>query len=437
MSGIFQRLRFVDAFKRRAVWGGCLTAVIVLSVQALTGGVSWSLLGAVLSGVALCLALPTQRDPRPSATEPSSQKTLDERDRFVVAEALLATMADPVILVGSARTVIKANDAARRLFPALKDTLPLAFGLRNPDVLAAIEHAQRSGVKTTVPYVQRVPDERHFEILIGPLTASEGHPGLDSSVVLLFRDLTSVHQLEKMRVDFVANASHELRTPLTSLVGFIDTLQTTAKDDAIARDRFLSIMREQAQRMARLIDSLLSLSRIEMRLHSSPSGLVDLRDIVRQAIETLTPLATDRGVELAYDPPATPFRTKGDREELRRVAENLIENAIKYGDSGKRVDVALSRAEPPSDTSGPAKLLLTVTDYGPGIDPKDLPRLTERFYRSESPATQGKTGAGLGLAITKHILARHKGQLRIDSEPGKGARFIVSLEEAPLEQIKL
>ena len=420
--------RISGALKRSTVLGGCLLAILMLTVQIATGGFSWSLLAAAVVGIALCCLIPVRMDFRSFKTRMPPQEFKEGRDHFVVAEALLAAIQDPIILVGTKRTVVKTNDAARRLFPALKDTLPLSFGLRNPDVLAAIEQVQRTGAKTSISYVQRVPDERHFEILIGPLAAPDGHPELESSVVLLFRDLTSTHQLEKMRVDFVANASHEMRTPLTSLVGFIDTLQTTAKDDAGTRERFLAIMREQAQRMSRLIDSLLSLSRIEMRLHNPPRATVELNDIIRQSIETLTPFATERGVDLVYDPPTLPFKTIGDPEELRRVVENLIENAIKYGDSGKRVDIALRRDNPP-ETSGPNRLLLTVTDYGPGIDQQDLPRLTERFYRSNSAATHGKTGAGLGLAIAKHILARHKGSLRIASEPGKGATFTVSLED--------
>jgi two-component system, OmpR family, phosphate regulon sensor histidine kinase PhoR len=231
-----------------------------------------------------------------------------------------------------------------------------------------------------------------------------------------------------MRADFVANASHELRTPLASLLGFVETLQGPARNDAAARDQFLSVMRAQAKRMARLIDDLLSLSRIERNAHIRPDATVDLGSVVGHVTEALAPLARERGVELALERPPGPFDVAGDRDELIRVFENLVENAIKYGSSGGRVEVILA-ASPKG--SGRSDVAVTVRDHGPGIAAEHLPRLTERFYRVDVTQSRDKGGTGLGLAIVKHILARHRGRLTIESTPGEGASFTVRIERIP------
>ncbi len=209
----------------------------------------------------------------------------------------------------------------------------------------------------------------------------------------------------------------------------IETLQGPARDDARARERFLEIMRGQAQRMRRLIDDLLSLSRIEMRAHVQPTQTVDLSALVRHMIETLSSLAQDRGVAIQAKLPEQPVHVLGDRDELLRVLENLIENAVKYGESGGRVDVDLVRVEASHGRQLP-HVAVQVRDYGPGIAPEHLPRLTERFYRVDVAQSREKGGTGLGLAIVKHIVNRHRGYLDIKSEPGQGARFTVTLPEA-------
>jgi two-component system, OmpR family, phosphate regulon sensor histidine kinase PhoR len=225
-----------------------------------------------------------------------------------------------------------------------------------------------------------------------------------------------------MRADFVANASHELRTPLASLIGFIETLQGPARDDAAARERFLGIMRGQARRMARLIDDLLSLSRIELKEHLAPREPVALAPVLLQVIEAHGPLAAEAGVALALDGGAS-LTVPGDRDELVRVVENLVENAVKYGGSGGRVEVGLA-AE-----GGFAEI--RVRDHGPGIAPEHLPRLTERFYRVDVTESRQKGGTGLGLAIVKHILNRHGGRLAVESAPGRGATFRALLPLGP------
>jgi two-component system phosphate regulon sensor histidine kinase PhoR len=227
-----------------------------------------------------------------------------------------------------------------------------------------------------------------------------------------------------MRADFVANASHELRTPLAALTGFIETMQGSARDDASARERFLGIMREQAWRMARLIDDLLSLSRIELRAHMRPDTPVDLVPIVGQVVDGLQMLARDRDVKVDVAGPPGPLQVLGDRDELLRLFENLIENGLKYGASGKRLDITLSRTEV---QDGKHEAGVSVRDYGPGISVEHLPRLTERFYRVDVGESRAQGGTGLGLALVKHILNRHHGRLSIESKLGEGATFIARL----------
>ena len=236
-----------------------------------------------------------------------------------------------------------------------------------------------------------------------------------------------------MRADFVANASHELRTPLAALSGFIDTLQGPARDDPAARARFLPIMQAQADRMARLIDDLLSLSRIELNVHVRPDAQVDLTAIVRQVADSLQTLARDRRVEVATAAPAGPLLVLGDRDELIRVFENLVENALKYAASGKRVDIELSQRP---GAGGKQEARVAVRDYGPGIAPEHLPRLTERFYRVDVAESRAQGGTGLGLALVKHILNRHGGRLTIESVPGQGAIFTTYLPLAPAAPIE-
>jgi two-component system, OmpR family, phosphate regulon sensor histidine kinase PhoR len=342
--------------------------------------------------------------------------------RLLTVQALLANVPDPIILVGSDGLVREANAAARALLPTLRPGQPLSYGLRTPDILDAV--AAPSADPVHVEYRTRMPAERIFDVQITALPPRGEKDARGPEVMLFFRDLTQARRLERMRVDFVANASHELRTPLASLIGFIETLQRPAREDPAAQERFLEIMHAQAWRMSRLIDDLLSLSRIELREHLAPNTPVDLRPLVAQMADTLTPLARDRRVEIVFTGGDGPAIVLGEADELLRVVENLVENAVKYGESGGRVDITLARHD--------GEVELAVRDYGAGIAPEHLPRLTERFYRVDVAESRDKGGTGLGLAIVKHIVNRHRGRLAIESEPGQGAMFTVAIPAAPV-----
>jgi two-component system phosphate regulon sensor histidine kinase PhoR len=336
--------------------------------------------------------------------------------RLAAAQALLANIPDPLIVVGADGLVREANAAARDLLPTLRIARPLSYGLRTPEILTALSSLS-PGETIHVEHRSGPPAQRLFDVQVTALPATGGVQRPD--IMLLFRDFTAARRLEQMRADFVANVSHEMRTPLASLVGFIETLQGPARDDAQARDRFLAIMREQAWRMTRLVDNLLSLSRTELREHLPPDTPVEIRALVTQMVEMLSPRARDRQVEIKVQMPTDPVSVMGDRDELLRLVENLVENAVKYGGSGGRVDVQLGTRSDRAE--------LSVRDYGPGIAPEHLPRLTERFYRIDVAESRDKGGTGLGLAIVKHIVNRHRGELSIESEPGQGALFRVSL----------
>jgi two-component system phosphate regulon sensor histidine kinase PhoR len=251
--------------------------------------------------------------------------------------------------------------------------------------------------------------------------SSVGH-GTDL-YVLVFKDQSEARRIDRMRADFIANASHELRTPLASIAGFIETLRGPARNDPAAREQFLQIMQNQTGRMARLIDDLLSLSRLEMKPYLKPGTEVDLRQTIESVIDSLGPMARDNGVVIERAFAAGPLNVPGDRDELFQVFENLLENACKYGQSGGRVVVSMARG---NDKPEPG-IDVTIRDFGPGIPEEHIPRITERFYRVDVETSRTQKGTGLGLSIVKHILTRHNARLSIKSEVGKGAAFSVHL----------
>jgi len=338
-------------------------------------------------------------------------ETIDADSALVAS--LIEAMPEPVLVASESVRLIAANEPARALFPQLRLQAPLTSSLRAVDLHDAIASVLSSDQPENVSWLDRVPVERLFQIHVAAFRA-----GAARFVALTLHDATESRRLEQMRVDFVANASHELRTPLASLLGFIETLQGPARADPEARSRFLAIMLEQARRMARLVDDLLSLSRIEQTLHLRPRAAVDLATLARHVRDALTPLALDNRIQLELE--AEPAMVRGDRDELVRVAENLIENAIKYsapepGEAARKVWISVSSR----DSYG----VLAVRDEGPGIAPENIPRLTERFYRVDVGQSRAKGGTGLGLALVKHVLARHRGRLRVQSKLGAGATF--------------
>jgi two-component system, OmpR family, phosphate regulon sensor histidine kinase PhoR len=334
-------------------------------------------------------------------------------------ESVISGLPDAVIALDRDCRIVAWNAAAQKVSLPLVRGVPLSLSLRNPDVIEAVRRAARSGRAERVEFYERTPADRWTEAHVAPIALPDMSGDERELVVLTLHDLTPLHRVEEIRSDFIANASHELRTPLASLSGFIETLQGSARNDIKAQERFLGIMHEQATRMARLIDDLLSLSRVELKEHVAPEQRINITNVVRQVMNSLLPIAQERGVQIKPDIPTEPIEVLGDNDELIRVFENLIDNAIKYGASGKRVDVTIAKVE--------EEAVVTVRDYGPGIAREHLPRLTERFYRGDVKESRAMGGTGLGLALVKHIVNRHCGTLVIDSKPGEGAYFTVGL----------
>lgn len=347
-----------------------------------------------------------------------------EHPQARLIDSLIGGLPSAAIVLDADGGVIAFNEAARALAPALRQGEPALISLRMPELVDAVRRASKSREPQRVEFFERVPLDRWFEAFVMPVTLAGVADWRADILLMTFNDLSPLRRVEEMRADFVANASHELRTPLAALLGFIETLQGPAKNDPVAREKFLAIMQGQATRMARLIDDLLSLSRIELNAHLQPNTPVDLAPIVRQVADGLQTLARDRDVALKLDTPQTPLVVLGDRDELIRALENLVENALKYGEAGKRVDITLSRAQ---TRGGTPEARIAVRDYGPGIAPEHLPRLTERFYRVDVADSRAQGGTGLGLALVKHVLNRHGGRLSIESTLGQGANFMLHL----------
>src|SRR5580692_9734900 len=331
-------------------------AALVFAALALAGALpySYALAGFAIVAVAAVFASRAGEDGERRGLPVAISERGDDLLRAVVAG-----LPDPVVALDRDGRVLALNERAHALAPALRQGEPVAFALRMPELIEAIGRAAAEGEEQRVVYFERVPLDRWFETIVMPV--KRGPNAIKPDLVLMtFHDLTPLRRVEEMRADFVANASHELRTPLAALSGFIETLQGSARDDAKARERFLAIMREQAWRMARLIDDLLSLSRIELNAHRRPDTPVDLVPIVRQVVDSLETLARDRGVAVNVEA-ANALIVLGDRDELVRIFENLVENALKYGAPGKRVDIRLgagisAEKEPEAQVS--------VRDYG-------------------------------------------------------------------------
>lgn len=331
------------------------------------------------------------------------------------SEAIIEQLPDPLIALDEARAAGRANAAARAAFGA---DVPAV--LRHPLLREAIDRAWRERAAQSADLLLPVPVAREVHATVIPF-ARRLPDGTQALVVL--SDRTRERAVEQMRADFVANASHELRTPLASLMGFVETLRGPAADDPPAQQRFLAIMAEQAARMSRLIDDLLSLSRIELSEHVPPVERIDLGAVAGRVLASFEVRLAERRQRLAVEiAPGLPA-VAADADQMAQVLTNLVDNAMKYGREGGTVSVSLQAA-----ANG---VVLSVRDDGPGIARVHLPRLTERFYRVDAGRSRGAGGTGLGLAIVKHIVNRHRGRLLIESEEGQGTMFSVFLAASP------
>jgi two-component system, OmpR family, phosphate regulon sensor histidine kinase PhoR len=367
--------------------------------------------------------------------------------RPAALEAILEALPNPLMVIVAGRTedssgarVVFANAAAQAALDVRPDGSRLVNALRIPEVWEIVDEALVGRAPGETTYESGSAQDRYWRAFTRPLP-----DGADGSrlALLIIRDDTDARRNERMRSDFLANASHELRTPLASLAGFIETLRGHARNDEAARDRFLGIMADQADRMSRLVADLLSLSRIELNEHILPEGQVDLAMAAMDVIDALAPQAKMAGVALEHTlPPRGSATVVGDRDQILQVIQNLVDNGLKYAGPGGQVrievtpDLTESQALTPRGSDSARLSLLNpdrargryavvrVEDTGPGIAREHLPRLTERFYRVEGQKSGERLGTGLGLAIVKHITKRHRGGLAVESMVGRGTAFL-------------
>jgi len=317
-------------------------------------------------------------------------------------------------LVAAGGRVVAANAAARSLLGAE------IAGSRVEEIIAhpaALEMLERPGDGSEEVELTGVgKSRRHWLLRIAPLA--------DGTQLIRFIDRSEARAAEQMRVDFVANASHELRTPLSTLIGYTETLREQGDEiDPQTRERFLSVVHDEARRMQRVVEDLISLSRIEAEKFTEPTEDVDLPPLIDQAIEGARRLADEDGSELIRNVDAGLPHIAADRGQILQLLDNLVTNALRYGEPGTPVTVSAHRDG--------AMIHLSVADHGEGIPSEHIARVTERFYRVDTSRSRSLGGTGLGLSIVKHIVERHRGRLRIDSKRGEGTTVHVLFPVAP------
>lgn len=343
---------------------------------------------------------------------------------------ILEALADPIVIVDARREIVAANSAASAIFSGQLVGRNIALSIRHPDVLESLEAVLDTAATREAEVT--LPGAVATTYLVRAASVRLSDAPDQASALIAFHDLTAARQAEHMRADFVANVSHELRSPLTSLLGFIETLRGPARDDTAARERFLEVMDGEAKRMARLIDELLSLSRVESEEHLPPQGQVDVRTMLREIARSFDMRAAERDMKIAVDCPQDLPPVLGERDEVTLVFRNLVENALNYGRAGTPVTITAGTVARVPGSGNPG-IRISVQDRGEGISPEHIPRLTERFYRVDRGRSRSMGGSGLGLAIVKHIVNRHRGRLTIESKLGEGSVFTVVLPSVTQE----
>ena len=359
-----------------------------------------------------------------------AQKTDILEAQTISDTAVLDSLPDPIIVIDRAGNILGANLSARTSFGKNITNKNIDKLFRSNNFINAVSKVLNKESKSeNLIFYTDPPESQKLYAHIKQLPwLSKGK----AVAVISIYDMTKSMKIEKMQSDFVANASHELRTPLSIISGFIETLQTSAKDDADARDKFLKIMAEQAEYMSSLIENLLSLSRIELNQDQQPTDKVEVLDIAEEVAKALSIKANEREMKIRIFSDDNLPPVIGDKAQIKQVIQNLADNAVKYGISGTDVTIRLKNAEkiPASKSlkvSKGAAVAISVNNKGPKIEPEQLARLTERFYRMQEHKDLNIKGTGLGLAIAKHIIIRHRGNLTVNSNGYNGTTFTIYL----------
>ena len=403
--------------------------LLVAAAMAASYGAALTAILLLVTATVIFLGYAARYAPEPSVNKPLNSTAFDHADPLSRALLGVDALGDPAVLVGGDLRVIAANAAARALFGERIVADDLRLVLRHPAVLDAVRVAPQADAPVEREVAGLGVNNGAFRVRVAQL----GPDGPGTRLLVTFVDITQTRLTERMRVDFIANASHELRTPVTTLLGFIETLQGPAAEDEPARHRFLEIMHREAARMSRLIDDLLSLSRIELDKHVRPQTALDVAPLIADVGRTLAMRldADQRRLVIRVADGLPPVIA--DRDQVLQVLHNLVSNALKYGRSGTPITVDAERIEAAGTRLDPM-VRVTIGDRGDGIAPEHLPRLTERFYRIDTSRSRSMGGTGLGLAIVKHIIERHRGGFDIVSKPGEGSHVAFTLPLASTEQ---
>lgn len=416
-------------------------AIIVCA--ALFGGVSWQtaiFIGISINGLIAAAALAIRSN---AAFAVGDGSPLDqEAEQMARHAAFLDAFPQPILLLDGENRVELANSATREMFGELEEGAPITSVVRAPSALEVLRTARHSGAPQEEEFTISAPSAMTALFYAAPVQITERAE--KGEMIVMVRDRTEQKMLERMRTDFLANAGHELRTPLASLLGFIETLQGHARDDAEARAKFLKIMESQTERMLRLVQDLVSLSTLELNERRVPEETVDLCEMAQATRDMMAPVVERGNGEMVPGPTNCQAEIMGERDQLIQVIQNLVENSLRYGGRpnqrtrihvsvGFGVDPAFKSADKAGDNPEQVAVradcqpqdlrFLRVRDEGFGIDANDLPRITERFYRTDVQKSHAVPGTGLGLAIVKHIVGRHRGGIVIESSPSEGAAF--------------
>lgn len=319
----------------------------------------------------------------------------------------------PMVIVDSSFVIRSSNQAFKNFCGGNPDGQPIAISLRSPDIDSAIESINAKNVFRSVEFSIFQSVEKYLLAQLFTIKHKS------KFVLLSITDISDLKAADKLKTNFVSNVSHELRTPLASILGFIETIEGPAKNDEKKKHEFFLTIKSEAERMHRLVNDLLSLSRVEESQFQLPNEKIDLITCVESALDAIGVIADKKKIVISFEKPSNPIYIRGNMDQVIEVFENLLDNAVAYSSDGSKISLkyeTLAEYEK-----------ISVCDEGIGIATDDLTRVTERFYRTQQSVKLRKNSSGLGLAIVKHIISRHEGNFEISSALGQGSEFSVSL----------
>ena len=413
---------------KRSAWvvlaGLCPGLAAALACGAASGVTTGLLVGLATAGVGAVVALLADADRGRSlqlgatAAQAREKEAQAERDAAAYEERVLAAalegIADGVWITDASGAVVRHNAALRRLLDAGEDVVgkrPL-FLVRKGELHEAVLRACGGGAPSVVEVVMEGPRPRVLEVQVAPLGG-----GLPGSAAV-FRDVTDLKRLERVRQDFVANVSHELRTPIAAILGYAETLQSGALQDVVHGPQMVDIIHRQSERLSELVSDLLELSRLDAGERPLSVGSVSVGEVVARAAEAVEPRASAKHITITHHV-SVGLAARGDAKALEQVLVNLLDNAVKYTPEGGSVEL--------TGRNEAARVELSVRDTGLGIEAKHLPRLFERFYRVDRGRSREMGGTGLGLSIVRHLVSAMGGEVRVQSQLGLGSTFTVTL----------